>query len=106
KSSTNVPSRITLNGEIAETGPEIYDLFKHHFMGVFEREQFTCDSLEDVDVLNGNILRTLQFDEAEVMKRLSGIDSIKGSGPSFLCKNCATSLCTPLLLLFNQSLKS
>lgn len=53
-------------------------------------------------------LSDIKLSENEVVNALKSIDSSKGPGPDnippLFLKNCAETICTPLLLLFNKSL--
>ena len=105
------PPCMFLANESFSTPDEICNLFANHFSSVIHAA--TVDSqqidncLRDVpaDVINMN---TASFSDEDVLAALGKLKSSNSVGPdgipSAVLKKCASALCCPLRLIFNQSL--
>ena len=104
---SNMPSEIHWEDKSAEGGSDVSDLFGSYFESVFVPESYHFNPGLAV---NNLYLHDISLKENEVLKALQGLDPKKGAGPdklpSIFIKSCASSLCVPLTLLFNQSLKT
>lgn len=115
KNSSSYPSTMTLNNTIISDPESIPDLFATHFSSVFEVDDDSVNTTDDVGISMDNterldLIDSFEFDPIEIEKKLKKLDITKSVGPDnihpLLLVNCARNFALPLSLLYNQSLKT
>ncbi|XP_055527232.1 uncharacterized protein LOC129719849 [Wyeomyia smithii] len=111
RKESGLPSQMVLEGEIANTRDGICNLFAKHFSSAFNASPASAVQVENAlqnvpnNVMNLGNVRFIDDDIMLAIKKLKssmipGPDGI----PASVFKKCATALCAPLKLIFNQSL--
>lgn len=110
KSKPGIPSKVKLK-HIESDNPEgVCELFAKFFQSVYEPSTLSPDFLPDDDAPHSpnttRVLSKVEFSKDDVYRALLALDVTKGAGPDgippFFLKHAATSLCIPLVLLFNK----
>ena len=111
KQNNGIPQDMVYQDSSTSTPENAVQLFADFFKTVYSTDQPSPNS-ESLDTILANEfhLPLLRFSEEEVRKALDSTDASKGPGPDNLppafVKHCATSLATPLAIIFNRSLES
>ena len=104
-----IPTEVHWEDQVAKCGRDICNLFGCYFKSVFEPERFPLNNVTLSQSKYATSLCNIQLQENDVLKALQALDTKKGPGPDKLpphfIKMCATSLSSPLTLLFNISLR-
>lgn len=106
------PQSMFLGDEVAEGGEQVTELFASHFKAVYEgfnaRNGVDRAELQDAGggLVDGINVIEIVFDR--LLDVLLSLNVNKGAGPdmlpNLLLRECAVSLCEPLLFIFNKSL--
>lgn len=121
KGSNSIPSTMSFGGKTTSDQKEICDLFSSYFSSVFVPIDSTSDNTSTLHVVNpsvghtsasisiNNVISNISITRADILRKINKLDVNKGAGPDkippFVIKNCRKSLCTPLLIIFNTSLR-
>lgn len=110
RNSSSLPNQVTLGDKIATGGQEISDLFSEYFQSVYELVDSSLSQISDLcDVQLRSTLAGIQFSEEEIYKALIKLDPKKGAGldriPNIFLSKCAKTLSSPLLIIYNKSLR-
>ncbi|XP_062537983.1 uncharacterized protein LOC134206295 [Armigeres subalbatus] len=107
KTSNQIPKTVNYGNATATTSDEAANLFAAFFQSVFNATSLAA-GFQNVPVHEIRLPR-FQFSHREVLEALCELDVSKGAGVDgltpYLLKSGAESFATPLLLLFNQSMK-
>ena len=107
--SSVMPSIISYRGESSSDGHVIADMFANHFSTVYEDNPVGSFS-PGFGGESSIILHDYVISYSEVENTVNGLDERKSSGPDnippVLIKNCISYLITPLIYIFNLSLKT
>ena len=110
--SNNTPSRMSLDGDVANDEEGICNLFANFFQEIyttFSEADRDRDYFAFIPEFHNNISIN-QLTEQEVFETLKNLDAAKGPGPDGIApvflKNLASELSSPLFNLFNMSLST
>ncbi|XP_045450173.1 uncharacterized protein LOC123658926 [Melitaea cinxia] len=111
-SNSNIPSTMNYVGYEASSRKEICELFAKYFSSVYSNNSANC--AQHSDFLNypepNDSINSLAVNEHQIKLKIKNIDEHKGSGPDgippVVYKRCIKTICVPLCVLFNKSLKS
>lgn len=107
KQESAVPPNMHLVDDVASNNNDICNLFNKFFASNFETNTDTDSSLSNY--CNSGTINLKFISKYEILNLLKATDVSKGAGPDGISpvfiENCAESLCKPLHILFNKSLK-
>lgn len=111
--NSSLPNQMHHKNKIGIGGQEICNLFSEHFNTIYQsttsinNSQYALVSGSKFDTAS---LGSIEVTENEVFKALSSLDAYKGAGPdalpSIVLRQCASGLCKPLSIIFQQSLNT
>lgn len=105
------PSQISYNNSTYTEGPQIAEVFNNFFHSVFAKPATSYPDTALPRDISNSILHAsnLSLDREQVNKALKRVNIDKGPGsdniPPILISRCADALTTPILILFNRSLR-
>jgi hypothetical protein len=97
------------DGDLTSTNEDAAKTLNDHFTSVFNKESAgPLPSFPD-RVVNNQVLSLIEISENEVLQKLINLDPGKSPGPDTIypriLKYCAITLASPLMILYNKSLK-
>lgn len=106
-----IPQSMFLGDIHVEGGEQIVNLFASHFNSIYQKftEKPTLDRGEtfNTDFFCG--INAIEFTFDNVLNTLLSLNVKKGAGPdnipNIMLRECAVSMCEPLLFIFNKSFK-
>ncbi|XP_055633731.1 uncharacterized protein LOC129774060 [Toxorhynchites rutilus septentrionalis] len=109
KSTTGIPLDVTYGSQNSITSVTSANLFAEFFRSVFEHAEVPPSQLYVDQFPNYDIrMQQPQFSRVDIFEALRSVDASKGPDPDYIppsfVKNCAASLATPVMLIFNHSL--
>lgn len=109
--STTYPAKMSLDDNVASTGPGICDLFASQFSSSYNKAVTAGTvSIQPHMTSATNFLTMFSVNVDQVYRVLKRLDATKGAGydglPSVFVVRCASALAKPLSMIFNCSLRS
>lgn len=108
--SKGLPNIMHYNNETANNGQDICNLFQKYFTSVFEKSYPVNNNLFNSETNYSSVVSDVEINENIIKKHITRLDKNKSPGPDkippIFLKECSHTLCKPLCLLFNLSLKS
>lgn len=112
RNTSSLPNQIVLGDKIATGGQEICDLFSEYFHSVYDLVKSTSSSNSTSEFYESRVRPSMSvcfLSEIEIYGALIKLDTKKGAGldniPNVFLKECAKTLCKPLYIIYNKSLR-
>lgn len=107
RSSTRIPGKMTFNGINYQNPQEIINCFASYFKSVYTP---STPLITDETSINLPNISISTFSETEIIKSMKRLKNSHTAGhdmiPSFLVRDCAIVLASPLLIIFNMILRT